>query len=200
MILFGASGHAKVIIDILEKQGVNIEYLIDANPSIKSLQSYPVLHESDCENLPDDQEFIVSIGNNKIRKQVVEGLKTSFGWAVHSSVILGDEVSIGQGSVVMAGAIVNSATSIGNHAIINTACSIDHDCSLGDYVHISPNATLCGSISVGEGTHVGAGATIIPNLKIGKWVTIGAGAVITKDVPDYGVVVGNPGRIIKYND
>ncbi len=200
MILFGASGHAKVIIDILEKQDVSVDYLVDANPNIKSLQSYDVIHESNWGVSSDHQEVIVSIGNNKIRKEVADRLKNQFGWAVHSSAILGDEVSIGQGSVIMAGAIVNSATSIGNHSIINTASSIDHDCSLGDFVHVSPNAALCGSVSVGEGTHIGAGATIIPNLTVGKWVTIGAGAVITKDVPDYAVVVGNPGRIIKYNE
>ena len=85
-------------------------------------------------------------------------------------------------------------------SIINTSCSIDHDCTLEDYVHVSPNATLCGTILVGEGTHIGAGATIIPNISIGKWVTIGAGAVIIENVPDHAVVVGNPGRIIKYND
>jgi len=200
MILFGASGHAKVIIDILEKQGIHVDHLVDADPEIKSLQSYNVFHESSWNSESEDQEVIISIGNNKIRKQVTDRLKNKFGWAIHPSAILGDEVSVGHGSVIMAGAIINSATDIGNHTIINTACSIDHDCHLADFVHVSPNATLCGSVSVGEGTHIGAGATIIPNLTVGKWVTVGAGAVITKDIPDFAVVVGNPGRIIRSNE
>ncbi len=197
MILFGASGHAKVIIDILEKQGVKVDFLVDANPTIKSLQSYQVKPDADFEIDSITSEIIISIGSNHIRKKVANEIRADFGWAIHPLAILGDDVSIGQGSVVMAGAIVNSSTSIGNHAIINTASSIDHDCVLGDYVHVSPNATLCGTISVGEGTHIGAGATIIPNLSIGKWATIGAGSVVINNVPDGAVVVGNPGRIIK---
>ena len=199
MILFGASGHAKVIIDILEKQGVSIEYLVDADPNIKELQSYQVKYEGDYVASSVDK-VIVSIGSNKIRKDVARLLNVEFGWAIHPSAILGDDVSVGQGSVVMANTAINSSSSIGNHNIINTNASIDHDCELMDYVHISPNATLCGGIKVGEGTQIGAGATIIPNLSIGKWATIGAGSVIINNIPDYAVVVGNPGRIIKYND
>ncbi|MFY0592595.1 acetyltransferase [Roseivirga sp.] len=199
MILFGASGHAKVIIDILEKQDVEVEFLVDANSSIKTLQSYSVIHESNYESKDSDQ-VIVSIGSNKIRKKVADSLNVVFGWAIHPNSVLGDDVTIGQGTAIMAGAIVNSSTNIGSHCIINTSSSIDHDCTLEDFVHISPNATLCGTITIGKGSHIGAGATILPNLNIGKWATIGAGTIVTSDIPDNAVVVGNPGRIIKYNE
>ena len=196
MILIGASGHAKVIIDILEKTEEKVNYLVDANPDVKELSGYDVVSDNGYEP-SEDEEYIISIGSNAIRKRIADQRKLKFGWAIHPSAILGDDVSVGQGTVIMAGAIVNSSTQIGNHCIVNTSASVDHDCKLGDFVHISPNATLCGTIEVGEGTQIGAGATIIPNIKIGKWVTIGAGAVIVKDVPDYSVVVGNPGRIIR---
>ena len=199
MILFGASGHAKVILDILEKLDIEVPFLVDHNPKIKDLQGYEVIHEGDSRLIIDDN-VIISIGSNAVRKAMANKLEYEFGWAIHPSVIMGDDVTIGAGSVMMAGAVINSSSSIGNHNIINTSVSIDHDCHLEDFVHVSPNATLCGSIKVGEGTHVGAGAIIIPNLKIGKWVTIGAGAVIIEDIPDHAVVVGNPGRIIKYNE
>ena len=199
MILFGASGHAKVIIDILEKQGVMVEFLVDANAEIKEIQGYKVLHENDFEN-GDDDEIIISIGSNKIRKKVSQTLNMVYGWALHPSAVLGDDVIIGQGTVVMAGSVINSSSDIGNHVIINTNASVDHDCELKDFIHISPNATLCGGVKIGEGTHVGAGATITPNLIIGEWVTIGAGAVVIDNIPDNAVVVGNPSRIIKYND
>ena len=199
MILFGASGHAKVIIDILEKCDQKIDFLVDADPNIKELQGYLVKHESSYAANAKD-ELIISIGGNRIRKKVVEQIEGEFGWAIHPSAQLADDVSVGQGTVVMAGVIINSSTSVGDHCIINTSASIDHDCELADYVHISPNATLCGTVKVGEGSHVGASATIIPNLNIGKWVTIGAGAVVISDVPDGTTVVGNPGRIIKQQD
>ncbi len=196
MILIGASGHAKVIIDILEKVNEPVDFLVDANSTIRELLGYKVVAESIYEPLKDS-EHIISIGSNSIRKRVAISKNLKYGWAIHPSSILADDVSIGQGTVVMAGTIINSSTSIGNHCIINTSASIDHDCIVEDYVHISPNATLCGTIHIGEGTQVGAGATIIPNVKIGRWVTIGAGAVIINDVPDFAVVVGNPGKVIK---
>lgn len=196
MVLFGASGHAKVVIDILERSGIEVSHLVDANPEIEELAGYQVMDEEGYMSL-SEEEYIISIGSNTIRKKIVKDSNLVYGWAVHPSAILGDDVSIGQGTVVMAGAIINPSTQVGNHCIINTSASIDHDCIIEDFVHISPNATLCGTIEVGEGTHVGAGATIIPNLKIGKWATIGAGAVIIENVPDYAVVVGNPGKIIR---
>ena len=64
---------------------------------------------------------------------------------------------------------------------------------------MAPRASLAGSVAIGEGTHIGIGASIIQGVTIGKWATIGAGAVIIRDVPDFAVVVGNPGRILKYN-
>ena len=196
MILIGASGHAKVIIDILEKSGEDIPYLLDVNPDISELQGYMVQHDAG-QSFDDSYQYLVSIGSNVIRKQIVEKQVISYGWAIHPSSILGDNVSIGQGTAIMAGTVINSSTDIGNHCIINTSAAIDHDCFLSDYVHISPNATLCGAVYVGEGTHIGAGATVIPNIKIGNWVTIGAGAVVIKDVPNGATVVGNPGRVNK---
>lgn len=68
---------------------------------------------------------------------------------------------------------------------------------LGDFVHISPNAALSENVEIGEGSHIGVGASVIQGVKIGKWCTVGAGAAIINDVPDYSVVVGVPGRIIK---
>jgi acetyltransferase EpsM len=76
---------------------------------------------------------------------------------------------------------------------------VDHDCELGNFVHVSPNVALAGNVKVGEGTHLGIGSCVIQGIIIGKWATIGAGTVVITDVPDHAVIVGNPGRIIKYN-
>ena len=193
MYLYGASGHAKVIIDILEASGVQVEGLIDDNPNIDQLQGYPVRH-----TFTGESPFIISIGNNKIRKQVAERLQTSYGKAIHSSAILSPTAKIGDGTVVMQGAIIQADAKIGKHCIINTGASVDHECVIGDYVHVSPHATLCGNVHVGEGSWIGAGTTVIPNLSIGKWCVIGAGSVITENIPDHVLAFGNPCRIIRY--
>lgn len=200
MYLYGASGHAKVIIDILELLNLPVDGLFDDNPGIKELLGYPVFGPlKDYQAMPDSP-FLISIGNNTIRKKVSEQYPLKFTDAlVHPRSTISPRTSIGKGSVVMGHAIINADTRIGQHAIINTSASIDHDCQIGDFAHISPNATLAGGVTIGEGTHVGSGAIIIPGIKIGKWAVIGAGSVINHDVPDFGVVVGNPGRVIRIN-
>lgn len=193
MYLYGASGHAKVIIDILKSQNRVIEGLVDDNETINDLLGYPV-----NQHKGDFNPVIISIGDNKIRKKVNEKLiGKNFGTAIHSSAVISEYSSVDEGSVVMQGAIIQSSCKIGKHVIINSGASVDHDCIVEDFAHISPHATLCGHVSVGEGTWIGAGSTVIPGVKIGKWCVIGAGSVVTKDIPDNTLAVGNRCKIIK---
>ena len=192
MYLYGASGHAMVIMDILEANGIPVEGLIDDNPNIDELLGLPVFHGK-----MDAEELIISIGSNKIRKLLANKLAARYLTAIHPTAIISPRATIGEGTVVMQGAIVQTCATVGKHCIINTGASVDHECQLADYVHISPHATLCGNVSVGEGTWVGAGSTIIQGVKIGKWCVIGAGSVVTKDIPDGVLAVGNRCKIIK---
>ena len=194
MILYGASGHAKVIIDILVKNGIVVSAILDDNVNVKTLNGYTVCQPKNYDG--EGKQYIVSVGDNATRKLIADRNSFKYGMAIHPKAIIDDTVSIQSGSVVMAGTVINADTKIGKHCIVNTSASIDHDCVLENFVHISPNATVCGGINIGEGTQVGAGAVIIPNRKIGKWCKIGAGSVIIKDIPDGATVVGNPGRIV----
>jgi acetyltransferase EpsM len=200
MIVYGASGHGKVIIEILESINTpHIEIWDDADR--EPIWGYPVKRPLGMAE-PIVDKMVISIGVNATRKNVAERLanNVSFGTAIHTASFISKRATVGWGTVVMAGVVVNADTHIGRHCIINTCASIDHDCVLGDYVHVSPNATLSGDVHVGEGTHIGAGATVIQGIRIGKWCTIGAGAVIIKDVPDYATAVGNPASIIKIKE
>lgn len=194
--LFGASGHAKVIIEALEQQGIEIGGLKDDNYEIRSLLGYPVSVDFP-EVFKSDDYVIISIGNNNIRKEIVLNNTFHYFTAIHPKAKLSTRAKIGEGSVIMVGATINADVHVGKHAIINTNASIDHDCIIEDYVHISPQVGLAGDVHVGEGTHIGIGACVIPGIKIGKWCTVGAGAVIIQDIPDGCTVVGNPGRVIK---
>ena len=196
IILYGASGHAKVLSSIVEAMDMLIDIIFDDNVKIINLNQYRVLNgykKNYNANIP----IIIAIGDNKIRKKISEKISHPFTILIHPSSIIDKTVKIENGTVIFHNAIVQRDSNIGKHCIINTNASIDHDCFISDFVHISPSATLCGNVKVGEGTHIGAGATIIPNINIGKWCVIGAGAVITKDVPDYSLVVGVPGKITK---
>lgn len=194
MILYGASGHAKVVIDSCQKLNVNISAILDDNKAVTSILNYAVSTLDEIGVIQD--KVIITIGNNSVRKRIAENLKVKFGSVVHPNAILDETATLGLGTAVMAGSVINSSVVIGKHCIVNTSSSIDHDCTLEDYVHISPNATLCGGVKIGEGTHIGAGAVIIPNVSIGKWCVIGAGSVVLKDVLEGEKVVGNPARKI----
>lgn len=195
MYLYGASGHAKVIMDILSACHLNLEGFIDDNPQLNDLLGVPVIHEP-----MRGADYLISIGSNQARRTVASKLHTyarHFITAVHPSAVVSPRATVGEGSVVMQGAIIQTCAQIGKHCIINTGASVDHECVIGDFVHISPHATLCGNVQVGEGSWVGAGATIIQGISIGKNSVVGAGSVVTHNVPDGVLVVGNRAKIIK---
>lgn len=191
--LYGASGHAKVVMDIAQKAYCNVPCLIDDNPNVNELAGLPVVHSA--EGL---SPIIVTIGDCQIRKRIVEKIgDREYLTVIHPSAIKADSVKLGYGTVVMAGAILNPYASVGNHCIVNTGASIDHDCIIHDFVHIAPHSTLCGEVEIGEGTWVGAGTTIKQGIHIGKNCFIGAGAVVVKDIPDDSLCYGNPARVVR---
>jgi sugar O-acyltransferase (sialic acid O-acetyltransferase NeuD family) len=199
MILYGASGHARVVCSIIEDNKAEVNGIFDDNPNLKFLDQYKVLGKYN----PDiftEEKIIICIGNNLIRKEIASLITHQFAKITHSSAIIDWTVEVNLGTAIFHNSLVQRGTIIGKHVIVNSSSSIDHECFISNFVHISPNSTLCGNVKVGEGTHIGAGATILPNIEIGKWCKIGAGSVVTKKIPDYSVVVGIPGKIIKKVD
>ncbi|MBK5275235.1 MAG: acetyltransferase [Desulfuromonadales bacterium] len=202
IFVFGASGHAKVVIDIIERERrFDIVFLVDDDPSLKGTDFYGYRVIGGKSELVSSRKQIVggivAIGNNRARMNVAAWLIEngfSLVTTIHPSAQIGRGTHVGNGSVVMAGAVINSDASIGANTIINTRASIDHDCKIGNEVHVAPGATLCGSVTVGDETFVCAGATIIPNLIVGKNVIVGAGSTVISDVPEGITVVGNPAK------
>lgn len=191
MILYGASGHGKVIIDILEANNTPIDYIVDDNPQVNEVLGYEVRR-----NTGSYDEAIISIGSAEIRRKIVESIDVkTYPVAIHPTAVVSPRAKIGEGTVVMQGAIVQTCVEIGKHCIINTGASVDHECRIGDYVHIAPHATLSGDVEVGDGTWVGAGAVVKQCIRIGRNCMIGAGAIVVKDVPDGVTIIGVPGKI-----
>lgn len=191
MYIFGASGHGKVVLDILKQNNVNVTAFIDDNESLSSFCNYPVQQSKEVDKL------VIAIGDNRVRSEISASLSSDISAPLfHPRSIIADFSDIGLGTVVMAGCVVNLDVSVGKHVILNSNATIEHDCLIEDFVHISPGATLCGGVTIGEGTHIGANAVVLPGIKIGKWCRIGAGAVVTKNVEDGLTLVGNPARLL----
>jgi len=203
IIVYGASGHAKVVLDIIERAGsYSIEFLADDNRSLKGevMYGYKVIGGKDDILSIAIRKAVVAIGSNRARAAVMTWLGDkgfAFVTAIHPTAAVARGARVGVGTVLMAGSVVNSDAVVGDHVIINTGATIDHDCKIGNFVHIAPGSTLCGSVTVGDGSFICAGATVIPNVKIGSNVIVAAGATVITDVEDSATVIGTPARPLK---
>lgn len=195
VIIIGASGHGKVIADIvLKSQDILVGFLDDGIEKGTRILNYEVLGDSTYVNQYPDCEFIIGVGSNAIRAHIADKCKVKWYTAIHPGANVAMDVTIGEGTVIMANAVMNTSVKIGSHCIINTGAIIEHDCEIGDYVHISPNATLCGTVKVGSYTHIGASATIKNNIDITSNTVVGAGSVVIRNIEEKGTYVGVPAR------
>jgi sugar O-acyltransferase (sialic acid O-acetyltransferase NeuD family) len=202
--IFGAGGHGKVVVDILEREGrCRIGAVYDAGRvEVDQFLGYPLVHEiKDILNLKI-RRGIVAIGDNGTRRKLVEaiqGVFPSFEFisATHPSANIGRNVQMGQGTVVMPGACINVDSVIGDHCIINTHASIDHENRLADYVNVSPGVTTGGQVKIGYGAFIGIGATLLEKRHVGDHSFIGGGAVVTSNIPDHALAYGVPCRVVR---
>lgn len=199
LLIIGASGHGKVVADIaLKMDKWQKVHFLDNDKSIKSSLGLEVIGTSDdVFTHIDEYEIFVGIGNNATRRKIHEMLETfgaSIPVLIHPNAVIGSQVDLENGTVVMAGAIVNCCTKIGKGCIINTASTIDHDNDIEDFVHISPGAHLAGTVKVGKESWLGVGSVVSNNISITKGCKVGAGSVVVKDITEPGVYVGVPVR------
>ena len=209
IIGFGAGGHARVIIEILQlNPQLELIGLLDPNQELhgKLMLGVPILGDDSL--LPDLtrqglSHFFVGlggVGNTNPRRRLYEMASNQnlLPWnAIHPSSILSPSAQIGLGFSAMANSVVNACATIGANCILNTGAIIEHDCVIGNHVHIATGARLTSTVRVGNGVHIGAGAVIRQCISIGENAVIGAGAVVVKDVPANVTVVGVPARILK---
>ena len=205
-IIFGAGGHAAVVIELLMMHGPDRRYLIlDPNPERwgTTVFGVPVIGGDSLVPQLRSQgaaEFVVGIGSADdcaVRARVFEqalsmGLKPLT--LVHPAACRAKSAEVGAGSQLLAGSVVSVRARLGRNVIVNTGAIVEHDSVLGDHVHVATGAKLGGEVAVGTGAHIGIGASVRQQIVIGGWAVVGAGAVVVRDVPDGMVVVGNPAR------
>lgn len=202
VVVFGAGGHAKVVIDILKQDArYKIAAVLSKNTELKTFQNLPHFFY-DSEIIQTYSRGIVAIGDNFLRSEVVKQIisinpEFQFINAIHPKAVVAGDCTMGKGNVLMAGAVVNSGSAIGNHVILNTHSSVDHDVMLESFCSIAPGAILGGNCSVGSFTAISLGARLIHGINIGSHTIIGAGALVLKDIPDYSVAYGSPCKIIR---
>ncbi|GGE30500.1 putative acetyltransferase EpsM [Pullulanibacillus camelliae] len=201
--IIGDGGHSRAVQEIIlsDKQYEIIGVFDDQYKGFdKSNGVYfgPILSVNKMITDFPEMKWVVAIGDNVMRRQIVQSLDIDEGHyltVIHPQAYVSPSAMLGSGTVVMAHAVINAAARVGKHAIINTGAIVEHDNQLEDFVHISPNTTLTGAVTIAEGTQVGAGATVIPNVTIGRWSIVGAGATVINDLPSGCTAMGMPAKV-----
>ena len=193
LIIFGAGGHSKVLIDLVSLSDNKIIGVVDPklNPGNLFL-GISVYSEQELFNQWEIGEIGILNGvggmpNNTNRPNLTKKLN-KMGYimtsVVHKTAFVSHNSIISDGVQIMAGAILQPNVYVGKDTIINTSVSIDHDCHIGQYCHIAPGSTLSGNVVIGDNCHIGTGTVVVNNVTIGKNSVIGAGSVVYKDIPN----------------
>ena len=197
LVILGAGGHGRVARDVALLCGYKtVVFLDDAERDDVETAG----KTSEYGKFVDEYDFFVALGDNKIRERITDTLvsgKANVVSLIHPSAILGMDVKIGNGTIVMAGAVVNTGAVLGNGVIVNTASSVDHDNVLDDFCHVAVGVHLAGTVKIGKCAFVGAGSVVVNNISICSDAIIGAGAVVVKDINEKGTYVGVPAVKIK---
>lgn len=211
-VIWGSAGHAKVVNEIISAQGGQVIALFDNLAVTPALAGVELFVGKDGfkqwlnqQSAPAQVHAVLAIGGARGQDRhalqvMLQAAGLSIASLQHPRASLSASAKLAAGCQLLANSLVAAEVEMGEACIINHNANVDHECQLGHGVHIAPNATLCGCISLGDYSFVGAGAVILPRLKIGRGAVVGAGAVVTRDVPDFATVVGNPARLIRQTE
>jgi sugar O-acyltransferase (sialic acid O-acetyltransferase NeuD family) len=202
--ILGAGGHAKVVIETIREAGqFEIGGILDDNTSRHgtTVRGIPIVDSMTPEAVARHgiKHAVIAIGDNRTRERLAERFAGLVSWqtVVHPRAIVDAASTLGDGTVVCAGAVVQPDTTIGRHVILNTASSVDHDCVVGEFAHIAPGCHIAGGVKIGDGVLVGIGSSIIPGCSVNEWSIVGAGAVVVGDLQAKCVATGVPARVTR---
>jgi sugar O-acyltransferase (sialic acid O-acetyltransferase NeuD family) len=208
-ILWGASGHAKVLFEIIHSQKDDVVALFDNKPDCQSpLADIPIYIGRQGFDFWFNNHYhapvagISAIGGDHGRDRLEyfelfrsRGISTPP--LIHATAYVSNTAKVTDNCQILAFAMLGADSILGEATILNSRASVDHECILGKGVHVAPGAVLCGCISIGDCSFIGAGTVILPRITIGSNVIIGAGSVVTQNLPDNIIAYGNPAKIIR---
>lgn len=208
IVIFGASGHGSVVLDCIEREGKHkvIGFMDSFKKKGIRLNGYTILgSEFDLPLLMEKYNItggIVAIGDNWIRKSLVERIAKvapdfEYIYSVHPKAVIGKDVQIGKGTVVLPGAVVESNASIGDFCIVNTNASVGHDGQMGNYSSLAPKCCTGGHLILGRFSAICLGANVIDNITISEHTVVGAGSLVVGNIDSYSVAYGAPARKVR---
>jgi sugar O-acyltransferase (sialic acid O-acetyltransferase NeuD family) len=208
IVVIGASGHGKVVLDALIKQGGwSILGFLDGRVPVGTMvEGFPVVgRDNELALLGQELECHAvgfGIGDNSIRRNFCESLRVAMPGVtlptiIHPASVIARGVQMGEGTVVVAGVVINSSATVGRGCILNTKSSLGHDSEMEDFASLAPGVTVGGESVIGRGTAIGIGATVLNRVRIGADTVVGAGSTVIHDLPSGVIAYGTPARVIR---
>jgi UDP-N-acetylbacillosamine N-acetyltransferase len=207
LVIWGASGHARVVADIVRLQGTYdlVGFLDDTDPGRHGSEFDGLTVLGGSEKLDELKEIgvshlIIGFGDCAARLKasaLVREKGFSLATAIHPKAVVAGDAVVAAGTVIAAGAVVNPGATINENVIINTGATVDHECNIEEGVHVCPGVHVAGHVNIGRASWIGIGAIVSDHLRIGANTVIGAGAVVVHDIPDNVVAYGVPARVVK---
>ncbi|BAL22704.1 acetyltransferase [Azoarcus sp. KH32C] len=209
LVIYGAGGFGREVLQVVRDiNGARpgtwdvVGFALDEQfVSASLVQGLPVVGSVDWLARNPQVEVVIAIGapaaRCRIARRIAQEVGNRFATLVHPRAWLGQNVQVGEGSVICAGALVTTDISIASHVHVNIGATIGHDAILGDFVTLNPSVNVSGNVHLAEGVEVGTGSVLLPKVIVGEWAIVGAGAVVTREVPADATVVGAPARVIK---
>ena len=206
ILILGASGHSKMIIDIIHKnKSHNIVGLIDSfKTKGQGVLGYDIIGNVD--DIPALQEkyniegIIVGVGDNFTRYKLKNSIskispEIKFISAIHPSAIIAEDVFIADGTIIMAGSAVNVGSKIGHSCILNTNSSLGHDSIMEDFSSLGPGSSIGGNVKIGLCSAICLKAGLNNNITIGSHTVIGAGSLVVNNISDHNLAYGVPAKV-----
>ncbi|MGC8423705.1 acetyltransferase [Mixta calida] len=200
LIIIGAGGFAKAVIDSLNFEKYDVIGFIDSTKTGVH-QGYPILGNNLTDlKSPQDYNYFIAIGDPDARAfwlEKVKELKLQTINVIDETSIVSKKVLLGTCIYIGKMAIVNCDSHLEDGVVVNTRALIEHGNYISYCSNISTNVVLNGDVYVGERTFIGSCTVVNGQLKIGRSSIVGSGSVVIRNIPDYVVVAGTPTRLLK---
>ena len=201
ILVFGAGGHSRVIQELIMQHGKHeIEAIVVSailDPVTENWPA-PVIAEPDLKKTTATQA-VLALGNTQLRERILKDIlkvrNFTFPSLVHPSAIVGQEVNLGSGCIIMAGCVVQRSVKIGDHSLIGAGSTLDYETEIGCFVNIGAGTHIGPKVKIGNLTNIDLGSTIVQNTEIGDESVVGAGSVVLKNIPANVTASGNPCRV-----